>query len=384
MANTLGVYNPLFYANEALIQLENAMGMAGRVHRGFEAERNSFERGETINIRRPSTFTAQDAPSAAQDMNTGTVALTLDYWKEVKFKVTDKEQAFTGQRLIDDHIRPAAYALADDVDVKLAALYKTIPWYTALNASPGSVVTDITSPRKVLFDNKVPLGAGNVHMMVDGGLEAGLLSNPAFAQWQGAGTEGTNTQMRGALGTRYGLELFANQNVQAHTSGTASTDSVLVSGAATAGATTINLDAASLTGTVVPGDTFVIAGNTQRYAITNTVTAASNAMAAVTFTPALVANAADNAAVTLRTQTTDAENLAFHRNAFALAVAPLPEMARQLGAQVATVTDPVSGLSVRARVYYVGNSSEVHVALDILYGLTTLDPNLAVRVQQEA
>lgn len=385
MANTLGVYNPTFYAQEALIQLEKALGMAGRVHRGFEEERNSFRRGETINIRRPSTFTAQDAPSTAQDLDTETVALTLSYWKEVKFKLTDKELAFTGDRIINDHIRPAAYALADDVDQKLVGLYKDIPWYSTLNATPGSVVGDIVNPRQVLFDNSVPLGDPNmIHYMANGTLEAGLLSNSAFAQWQGAGQTGEMTQMRGAMGMRYGMNLFANQNVTSHTSGTASTGTLAVVGATTAGATTIGLDAVSVTGTLVPGDSFVIAGNTQRYAITNTVTAATNAFVGVTFTPALVANAADNAVVTVHLQDTDAENMAFHRNAFALALAPLPEHGRDLGARVQTVQDPVTGLSIRARVYYVGDDSEVHVALDILYGVKTLDPNLAVRCQDNA
>ena len=284
MANTLGVYNPTFYANEALIQLEKALGMAGRVHRGFEEERNSFGLGETINIRKPSTFTAQDAPSTAQDVSTETVAVTLDHWKEVKFKLTDKELAFTGDRIINDHIRPAAYAIANDIDQKLTGLYKDIPWFHTLNAAPGSVVTDLTGPRQVMFDNAVPLGS-DIHYMVDGTLEAGLLGNSAFAQWQGAGQEGVATQMRGAMGMRYGFELFANQNVDSHTSGTASTGSLLLNGAVAIGDTTIALDAGSVTGTLVPGDSFVIAGNTQRYAVTNTVTAASNAFAGVTITP---------------------------------------------------------------------------------------------------
>ena len=385
MANSLGNYNPVFYAQEALIQLEKALGMAGRVHRGYEEERKSFGRGQTINIRKPSTFTAQNAPSSAQDLDTGTTALVLDHWKEVKFKVSDRELAFTGQKIIDDHIRPAAYALADDVDQRLAALYKDIPWFTTTNAAPGSVVTDVTDPRKLMFNNSVPMnGAGDLHFMVDGTMEQGLIGNAAYAQWQGAGAEGVATQMRGTLGYRYGFEFFANQNVQSHTKGTGSSTSCSVVGATALGATTITIDDTSLTGTVVPGDSFVIAGNTQRYAITNTVTAASNAMVGITFTPALVAAASDNDAATLTFQTTDAENLAFHKNAFALALAPLPEMPSELGANVAVITDPITGLSLRARIYYVGDSSEVHVALDILYGVKTLDPNLACRVQDNA
>jgi len=72
-------------------------------------------------------------------------------------------------------------------------------------------------------------------------------------------------------------------------------------------------------------------------------------------------------------------NTAFHKNAFALAMAPLSELGGELGARIATITDPVSSLALRSRLYYVGDSSEVHVALDVLYGVKTLDPNLACR-----
>ena len=194
MANTLGVYNPIFYAQEALIQLEKALGMAGRVYMGYDEERRSFGRGETISIRKPSTFTVQDAPSTAQDVQTETVTLTLNNWKEVKFKLSDKELAFTGERIINDHIRPAAYALADNIDIALATLYQDIPWFHTLNATPGSVVTDITGPHQILFDNAVPMD--DLHYMVNGALQNGFLANAAFAQWQGAGATGEATRVK--------------------------------------------------------------------------------------------------------------------------------------------------------------------------------------------
>ena len=36
MANTLGAYSPIFYAQGRLIHLRKNLGMAARVHRGFE------------------------------------------------------------------------------------------------------------------------------------------------------------------------------------------------------------------------------------------------------------------------------------------------------------------------------------------------------------
>lgn len=379
MANTLGVYNPIFYAQEALIALEKALGMAARVHLGYDEERRSFQRGETVNIRRPSTFTAQNAPSAAQNVATGTVAITLNQWKEVKFALTDKELAFTGERIINDHIRPAAYALADNIDQALAGLHVKIPWYYDLHAT--GEVKDITGPHRILFDNKVPMSdIGNIHYMMDGTLQEHMLNQAAFSQAQGAGDEGVNTQRRGSLGMKFGMECFSNQNVASHTAGTCA-DAVGAidsgNGGYSAGVSLIHIDAVTDGGTWLAGDSFVIAGNTQRYVVTATATF-TGGEGDVSFYPALVADAAEDAVVTGRVDSHSA-NLAFHRNAFALVTAPLSEMGNELGARIATVQDPITGLSLRSRLYYIPDSSLVNVALDVLYGYTCLDPNLACR-----
>jgi hypothetical protein len=379
MANVIDAYDPIFYAQEALILLEKALGMAGRIHRGYDEERKSFRKGSVIQIKKPSTFTAKDAPSTPQDLSTSYLNLNLDQWKEVKFTLTDQELAYTGEKIINDHIRPAAYALADDIDQKLAALYTDIPWYYDLTGTLAAPkVSDLTGPRRIMFDNAVPLTPGSIHYMVDGTLEEILINSSALAQAQGAGEIGTQTQMRGYLGYRYGMEVFANQNVQSHTKGTyadGSADGVV--SAAVKGATSITITGTSITGTILKGDVISIAGDTQQYAATADATAAGNSIT-VSITPALAVATAGTEAATVELDDHTA-NLAFHRNAFALATAPLSEMGNELGAKIATITDPITGLSIRSRLYYLADSSEVRVALDILYGFKTLDPNLACR-----
>lgn len=380
MANTLGVYNPIMYAQEALIQLESAMGMARTVHRGFEEERRTYQRGETINIRRPSSFTAANAPSSAQDLATETVTITLNQWKEVKFTLTDKELAFTTDRIIQDHIRPAAVALADNVDQALAGLYDDIPWYHTLAATP--TVADVTGARRVLFDNKVPLNVGDVFCMANGKLESELLNLTAFTQQQGAGALGVESQMTGYLGRRYGADFFANQNVQSHTSTgiTASAPKVDGGGSAVAaGTSTLTIDDTTLTGAVAVGDILEISGVTQKFVITAAATASGNAVSCA-IAPALPSAVADDTAVDF-VQADASENMMYHRNAFALVTAPLPRIGDGAGARIASVTDPKTGLSLRSRIYYDGANSAVYVALDILYGVITLDRNMAVRMR---
>ena len=380
MANTLGVYNPIFYAQEALVQLEKSLGMASRVYMGYDTERRAYGLGETINIKRPSTFTVADAPATAQDITTETVAMSLDNWREVKFKLTDKELAFTGERIIQDHIRPAAYALADDIDSKLVDLSFDVG---NINTESGAFDKD-TIPnfvRKPLFDAQAPIqDVGQLHFMVGGQEEAELLTDSAFSQHQGAGDSGVSTQLRGTLGTKFGFEVFANQNIATLSGVTDLTDLAgAVNGAVTKGSTSVALDALQASGTIIRGTKITFAGDDTIYAVAADATITSNA-ATVTLSQGLKADISDNAVATLVNQDDGNQCLGFHRNAFGLVMAPLSEMGNELGANIATVSDPITGLSLRSRVYYVGNSSEVHVALDVLYGVKTLDPRLACRV----
>ena len=375
MANAPGAwYDPLWYANEILEVLEKVLGLAARVHRGYD--KDPQQRGSTIQIRRPGSFTAQNAPSSVQDLTPTDVAITLDKWKEVKFAITDKELSEGQEVFIQDHIRPAAVAIADQIDQDLALAYLEVPWIAS--ATAPAAVADITGVKQILFDNKAPMfDQEMLHFMVNSQVENELTQLQTFSQFQGAGASGEATQLSGQLGRRYGFNFFANQNVQTHTSGTSADATGALVGAHAKGVTSISLDGTTASGTFKKGDTLVIAGNTQRYAITADATESSGVTLAIT--PALVQAHADNDVVTIDL-TSGAVNLAFHRNFAALAMAPLSDMANELGARVETIVDPISNLSLRSRMFYIGDTSKVYVAVDVLYGVQVLDNNLAVRL----
>lgn len=383
MANTLSVYNPQFYANEGLLALMKGLGMATRVHRGYDKEPK--QRGEYINIPIPSTFTAQDAPSTAQDITASSVAIQLAHWKEVKFGLTDKELTFTGEQIVNDHIMPAAYALADDIDQKLCALYKDIPWYGDFTST--ATVADILNARKILFTNRVDVSdPSRLHFMVDGTIESELLGLSAFTQHQGSGDQGTAAQLRGAIGTRFGFNFFANQNVQSHTSATVADLAGAVNNAAgyAAGSTSMAVDGISASAVLAVGDIVVITGQTsQQYVLTAVPTIDGTGAGTISFAPALTAAVVDNQVVTFvlsgGSGATKSQALAFHRNAFALAMAPLSTMGDGKGAEIAVAYDPITNLTLRSRIYYLPDSSAMRVALDVLYGIKTLNPNMAVR-----
>lgn len=373
MANELSVYDPLFYASEAIIWLQKALGMAGRVHRGYD--KSPQQKGSTISISRPSTFTALAAPQTAQAINAGEVQIVLDQWYEVKFALTDKELTYTTEKIVTDHIMPAAYAIADKIDQQLTALYKDIPWSNT-NSSPLAAA-DITANRRILNVNQAPTDFR--HLMLSPTQEEEALNLAAFSQQQGAGQQGVDTQMRGTLGMKYGFETFMNQNVQTHTTGVSADATGALTVAGTQGDTAISFDSVTSGGTFKKGDSFVIAGNSQRYVFTADFTATGGAKTDAPIFPALVQDY-DNLSVVTITLLSGEQGLGFHRNAFALAMAPLSEAGNGVGASIATVTDPVTNLSLRARRFYVGDTSTNYISIDALWGIKTLDPNLACRL----
>lgn len=390
MANTLGNYDENWYAATALLQLEKALGLAGRVYRGYDKSPQQI--GSVINLRRPTYFTAQSMPISSAnttDLTTDTVAISLDQWHGVQFGLTDKELAYTQERIIAEHIRPAASAVADKIDLTLNALARGIPWY--VTGSATAAVTDITLARRRLFDNQVPLH--DVHLQLNGEREQGFLSLAAFYQADMSATGG-ETQLRGTLGDKFGFEIFANQNVQAQQTGgtfTVTGGSLTVNAAVSVGASSITLAASTCTGTLLVGDIVQVGtGNTagptgaarsavRNFVVTAAATAAANAITVSVAPKNQVAIGSGAAAKITLGDSTKFDNLAFHRNAFALAMAPLPEGARAMGARVASIADPITGLALRVTMWYEGLDAKVYIRIDALWGVKILDEDLAAR-----
>jgi hypothetical protein len=393
MGNNLDAFNPIFYAQEGLIALMKALGLAGRVTRGYDDQNTSRSKGDTINIRVPSVFVAQDAPSTAQDIDTTHIDIKLDQHKEVKFKLTDKELTYTNQQIIDEHIVPAAYALADKVDQGLADLVDDVPWYSDWTST--ATVADVTAFRAAMFRRKVQFNnPNNVHCMLDGAVSGELLALNAFATSQGAGDQGVATQLSGYLGRRYNINFFENQNAPVRTSATVADLAGAINNAAgyAMGATSIAINGVSANAAFKKGDIVVVTGHTQQYSIQADATAdGTGAVTLSIFGSPFVAKGgleaftANSTVVTIvlagGSGATKINSLAFHQGAFALGFAKLPDFYDGQGVRVFSVLDPVTRLALRARTWVDGNNSTFYIAFDTLYGKKTLDGNKAQRIR---
>lgn len=375
MPNALGNYSLISFAQKALKVLKNRNGMSQRVYRDYEADVTG--KNAVINLRRPPTFVAQDAPSTKQDINTGTEAVTLDRWKEVKFPLSDKEDSTSDSDvLIDDAITGAVNAIGHEMDTYLQDFFLKVPYYVIPTAA-ALAFDDLAAVRESLFSRGVPMDDGLLYGQVDGAMERKIISMLGAPINNGAGVDGA--RVRGAIGEIAGINWWANQNTKSFTTNQM-TDVAGVAAATAVGSTTLSVSGVDAAGAILKGDTFSIAGHTRRYTVLANATASSG-VAALQIFPKLEAATAGSEVVTFHKMTgAKVINGAFHRNAFGLVTAPLSTRGRELGAKIEVVTDAEARLAMRARMYYDGDESEVHVALDVLYGGVVLDERMAVRL----
>lgn len=391
MANTLGNYNVPLFSTAALAILMDAMGTARRSNRDYEGERRTFNKGEYVNISRPSTFVTQAAPVAAasaSDLATESVSIQLATHREVKFGVTDRELTYTTDAIVRQHIAPAAYALAKYIETDMLAQAYKFPHCQQITASSATQAV-LTGADKILAENGVP--DMDRHYAACPRVWNTWSNLAAFTQQQGAGDVGVSTQQTGQLGPKFGFSPYRSNHllqVAAQTSPTIT--SGLTNGAALKGATSIAVDAATLTGTfkagmvVQIGTTASTAGkayNAELYAITADVTASGNA-ATLQISPPLRADVADGVTFTQKVNAVAAAfetELAFHRDALALVMAPLPMTVDGNGVAIQTATDEQSGLTVRLRMFYDAHAMKHYCSLDALYGLQVLNADMGVR-----
>ena len=379
MANTFTAgtpWDPYFYANEAISLLYKALGMARSVYRAYD--KDPAQKGSTIRIRKPQAIPTQSMPISTETaLAPSHVDVVVNEWHGTEFALVDDELTFSEDMIINDHIAPAAYAIADKIDQTLTALIEHFPWYVA----DTSAVADIVDLRKILNANKAL--KGDRFYAIDETVEAAYLKLAVFHQASTA-TDGERAQREGDLARKFGFDIFSNQNLPTHTKGALVPGTALQLNAevvAGAKAAVFKDSGGSLTGTVKIGDTFVIAGDTQRYVITADATASGN-LITVAFEPGAATTYAASAVVTPR-QETKVLNFAAHRNAVALAMAPLSTLGQKLaGANMATVNDPVTGLSLRSTLWYDEAAASVFVRLDALWGVKILDYNLGERLER--
>lgn len=379
MPNDLSAVIPRILAEGVVAIRENSV-MSRLVRSDFGKE--AMQKGKSVDVPIPSPMgIANDvAPSptfgAATDLVPKFVPINLSQWKEAKFTLTDREigQIIQGG-MMPMQIGEAARTLANAMDSDLLALYKgvwgvaglagTTPFQDGTGIVGAGVQYGVNASRdarKVLNRQLCP--KENRRVVLDVEAEANASALPQFINAQASADAGVITN--GEIGVKQGFYWAMDQNVGRHITG--ASGSYLFAANALAGATTIAVN----TGAGVPaeGDVFFVPGQVQPYVIRAGSTTTSWLIA-----PALRAAVASSSLITLVASHTP--NLAFNRDAFAIAVRPFDDVLTP-GSIVQTFVDDVTGLPLRLEI--TRQNKQTQYSFDVLYGVGLIRPEQACRI----
>jgi len=361
MANTL--LTPSVIGREALMILENNLIATALFNRGQTSTFTGAKVGDTISIRKPASFTAQEFTSTTSTQNATetSVSMTLEKHFDVTFGVTSKDWTLELEDFSKQLVEPAVAAIAQGIDAYILGKYTGISSYVGTAGDPPDSIADLTAVDKKLNDQQVPV-SGRIGI-VDSQAKADMLGVSAVFEADKRG-DGGHALRDASLGRILGIDWYMSQNVATHTS--AMTSYLINSASVAIGDTTVAIDTGS--GTPVAGDLFTVAGDTTQYVVV------SGSTTSLTFSPSAVVAWADNAAVTAIA--THQANVAGNPKGLTVAVVPLELPAGAARAEY--VSD--RNLGIRVVFDYNASTKTDTISLDVLCGAKVQQPDLLTTI----
>ena len=426
MADPNTLINATMIAREALRLLKNNLVMGSQVYRGYETEfPGTPKKGGTVQIRKPVRFNVTKSRVRSSSVITEQyITMNVTTQAHISWAFDSNELTMKIEDYSERYIRPAAAKLANTVDGDLAALYSDV--WNVVYESSGFVTPHtfmvLAKAQQRLDEEGVPPE------------DRCVVFNPA-AHWAMANAlvglygpqEAQEKALRkGYLGKIAGSDIYMDQNIKTHETGNmhdtgstnsdvvlvASTGAALITGIVVGGTGNQKIElynfrtTANIATLLAIGDWFEIAnvyavnpmsgestGTRRQFVLTADVSGGSKTevttggSVTVYIQPDMINTGPYKTISTVPAGATIAyfyetnkknypQNLAFHKNAFALVFVHLQKPDGVAFAE--TITD--EGYSIRVvKDYDIDNDLEV-IRLDILYGVKTIYPELACRV----
>ena len=415
MANNLLTISMI--TNEALRVLTNQLVFTRAVSRQYD---NKFaiegaKIGTTINLRKPPRYVGFTGPALQVESSVETyVPLTLSEQFGVGMSFTTQDLTMSISDFSDRFIKPAIATVANKIDYDGLQQYLNVfnmvgtPGQLTGTPTQAQATSSILAARARLNQMAAPVDEDR-HIVVDPTVEVGIVSgltnlfNPA----------GTISRIfnKGALGdSTLGFNFAMDQNVGNFTAGSfiVGTDSFAISNQAGGSVqnnaqTSFSLNAIVTSGkTLSAGTVFTIpgvfavnpqnrqsTGSLANFVITEAVTGTGSGQAINVFPTPVFSGQFQNVTSTSGTIPGGQANvisgsagsvypnaIAFHKDAFAFGCADLllPQGVDMAGRASA------DGISVRLVRQYDINSDQLPCRLDVLYGWSTIYPELACRI----
>ena len=384
---------------KALEILENNLVLTRNVNRQYD---DSFavegaKIGSTLRIRLPDRALVTDgAALQVQDDNEQFTTLTVANQKHIGVNFTTAELTMQLDDFAERVLKPRISQLASSIDADVANAFQTIGNSVGTPGTTPATSAVLLAAQQKLNENAAVMSPryATVNPAANAGLVEGMkgLFNP---------TDTVSKQFKnGMMGTGVlGFEeINMSQSIKQFTTGSR-TNGTTAAAVTAEGATSISLTGLGGTNTVVAGDVFTVAdcfavnpqtrestGSLFQFVALATV-AASGGAATVTVAPIYSAGHAlatvnalpqnSKAATFVGAASSQyAQNLIYHKDAITFATADLllPQGVDMASRQVH------NGISLRVVRQYDINNDRMPCRIDVLYGYSTIRPQMAVRM----
>lgn len=410
MPDNANLINTSLVTKFAVKEFVNSMQMLAKCDRQLD---DQFKKvGQSIDVRRPVMWEATDGAtiSSFDEAEEGSVSVTLNKRKKVAFSFTTQDLTLEIDDFNERYIKPAMIELAQKVESDIADVYKEIFNFVGTPGTAPANFLAVGAARAKLNKLGVPMGEAKAAFYEpDAALALANSLQNVFPQ------QIAKRAIEEAMITKYAqFEIFENQSLKTHTTGTYTAGSTpLINGAAQnvtyaaskdSGTQTLLTDGwvVSTADVLKEGDVFTIAGvnAVNRRSREDTGDLAQFVVRAdattdgtvggplsLTIAPAIIVDGpyqtvtaapADGAAITMVTGTQATgypQNLAFHRNAITVAMAPLVLPPGNVEAS----SESFEGISIRSVRDYDIIEDEGLWRFDILYAVKAQNPGFAVR-----
>ena len=380
--------------------LENNLVVTRNVNRQYD---DSFavegaKIGSTLRIRLPDRALVTDgAALQVQSDNEQYTTLTVASQKHIGVNFTSAELTLQLDDFAERVLKPRISQLAASIDADVCNAYKTVGNSVGTPGTTPATSLVLLQAQQKLNENAAVMSPryATVNPAANAGLVEGMkgLFNPTdtISKQFKNGLMGT-----GVLGFE---EINMSQSIKQFTTGSR-TNGTTSAAVTTEGATTISLTGLGNAGTVKAGDVFTVAdcyavnpqtrestGSLFQFVVLADVTASAGGAADVTVAPIYSATQAlatvnalpgNGKTVTFigAASTQYAQNLVYHKDAITFATADLllPQ-----GVDMASRAVH-NGISLRVVRQYDINNDRMPCRIDVLYGYSTIRPQMAVRM----
>lgn len=387
----------------SLAILENMLGFSAGVNREWEQEfegnmSRGYAPGQTINIKRPPRYTYRAGRvSVPQATVESTIPLTLSQGGcDLSFTSLERTLSLTK---LEDKIAAAIVPIANEIDRQGLQLAHYSTWNTlnptgALPTTQALAIQALTDLNARLDDNAAPRDKSGRRFIANPRVNGAMVQG--FAGLFNPNSTISQNNQTGMLQNSFGISMGMDQNVDTHTNGTQNVAGVNISGSGQTGAA---ITISALTGTVTRGTVVTLpgvydvnpvsrnsTGVLKQFVITSDLAVGATSLP---ISPAIVTSGAFQNATASPTSgspflivgaasTSYGTNIAYHKDAFTLAMVPMWAPAGGKGV-IGVHQESSNGFTIKVTEFYDGTNDAAIMRLDVLFGWAATYPELSAK-----